>query len=264
MTSHHGKIDTVAPLALVTGGGAGIGRAVVTRLLDSGHQVLALDRDDHALNALPSHPALTTFPFDLTDLDTTAATLRELVAAHGPIRKLALNAGIWPGGPLIDMPLATFLANLNVNLVSPFLFLQTLAPVMRDAGGGAIVITASRNAFRSSTGNAGYDASKGGVVSLMRTAAGEFAGDNIRVNAVCPGVIRTPGNADAEDPAFKSAYRRNIPLDRYGEAEEIAAVAAFLLSDDASFVTGQTLIADGGQIACQDNARMPRADDTQG
>ena len=133
--------------------------------------------------------------------------------------------------------------------------MQCLAPVMAKAGGGAIVTVASRNAFRSSTNNAAYDASKAAVVGLTRTAAGEFACDNIRVNTVCPGVISTPGNIDAEELQFKAAYTKQIPMNRYGRPEEIASVVTFLLSDAASYLTGQAIIVDGGQIACQDNAR---------
>ena len=95
------------------------------------------------------------------------------------------------------------------------------------------------------------------MVSLMRTAAGEFSAFNIRVNAVCPGVTATPGNADCEAADFKNAYCRQIPLNRYAEADEIAAAATFLLGDDASFITGQTLAVDGGQtVQLQENIVM--------
>ena len=126
---------------------------------------------------------------------------------------------------------------------------------MAEAGGGGIVNIASRNAFRSSTNNAAYDASKAGLVALTRTAADELAKHNIRVNAVCPGVVATAGDPSIAEQPFYDAYRKQIPMNRYGRCEEIAGVVSFLLSDDASFITGQSVIADGGQIACQDNER---------
>jgi NAD(P)-dependent dehydrogenase (short-subunit alcohol dehydrogenase family) len=127
---------------------------------------------------------------------------------------------------------------------------------MAAAGGGAIVSTASRNAHRSSVNNAAYDASKAALVALTRTAAGEFARHKIRVNTISPGVISTPGTAEIEDPSFKGPYLKQIPMDRYGTPRDIASVYAFLFSADASFITGQDIIVDGGQIACQDNGRF--------
>ena len=119
-----------------------------------------------------------------------------------------------------------------------------------------MVCTCSRNAHRSSTNNAAYDASKAALLALVRTAAGEFAQDRIRVNAVSPGVVSTPSTAEIEQEPFRSTYLRQIPMDRYGTPADIAGVCLFLLSDDAGFITGQDLIVDGGQIACQDSSRL--------
>ena len=124
-------------------------------------------------------------------------------------------------------------------------------------GGASVVSMVSMSAFRSIPLVPGYGAAKAGLVALTRTAAGELARHHIRVNAVCPGVIATDVHGGlTDDPVFAAAYQRLIPMGRWGKPEEMASVVSFLLSDDASFITGQTIIADGGQIACQDNQRF--------
>ena len=211
------------PLALVTGAAQGIGEAVVERLLEDGLRVLALDRDAAGLQTLSrrlSAQPVSTVEFNLTLVAETPAFLQGLVAEHGPITRLALIAGVWPGAPIVEMTDETWDLNFRVNVTSPFAFMRSLAPVMATAGGGAIVATASRNAYRSSVDNAAYDASKAALLGLMRTASGEFAGYGIRVNAVSPGVISTPGTREIEDPSFKGPYLKQIPMDRYGSPRD--------------------------------------------
>lgn len=240
-----------AKLALVTGAGQGIGAATAHRLLREGFRVITLDKTATG----HTDDAIIDCEFDLEQTSEIGPLVERLVAAHGPITALVNNAGVWNGGPITELSDATWQRVLAVNLTAPFALIRAIAPVMAEAGGGSIVNIASRNAFRSSVNNAAYDASKAGVVALTRTAAGELAKDNIRVNAVCPGVISTPGDASAEEPLFKAAYTKQIPMDRYGSPDEIAGVIAFLLSNDSTFITGQSIIVDGGQIACQDNQR---------
>ncbi len=243
-------------MALVTGAVGGIGAAIVARLLHDGLRVLALDRDEEGLAALAAqHASISICAFDLAQLDATPDLLADLVQVHGVPTRLALNAGVWPGASIAKMTDEVWSLNFAVNVTSPFAFMRALAPQMARAGGGAIVCTASRNAYRSSVNNAAYDASKAALLGLVRTAAGEFAADRIRVNSVSPGVVATAATPEIEEPLFKAAYLKQIPMDRYGTPEDIAAVCAFLLSDDAGFLTGQDIIVDGGQIACQDNGR---------
>ena len=184
-------------LALVTGAAQGIGEALVRRLLADGMRVIAVDRDRAGLDRLAQasadpHP-VATVEFDLADIEGTAGFLQDLTEVHGPVTRLALNAGVWPGGPIVEMTDDVWNLNFLVNVTSPFVFMRGLAPIMRDAGGGAIVVTASRNAYRSSVNNAAYDASKAALLGLMRTASGEFAGYGIRVNAVSPRRYLDPG-----------------------------------------------------------------------
>ena len=245
-------------LALVTGAGQGIGAAVVRQLVREGMRVIALDKQPGLLDDLAQELGDPVIPcqFDLSAMEDIAGLIGQLTEQHGAMTALVNNAGIWPGGPIKELSDETWHLSFAINVDAPFAMMRSLAPVMAAAGGGAIVNVASRNAFRSSTGNAAYDASKAAVVALTRTAAGEFAADNIRVNAVCPGVISTPGGSDVEEPLFKAAYTKLIPMNRYGQPEEIAGVISFLLSGASSFLTGQSIIVDGGQIACQDNARF--------
>lgn len=252
--------DSSQSLCLVTGAASGIGKGIALRLISEGHRVIVLDKSEKLLDELVrecGREGIIPRHCDLSDWKQLGEVCQSLIQEHGPIRYLVNNAGVWPGGPLAQMPDTVWELNLAVNLSAPFALIRAIAPAMAKRGGGAIVNISSRNAFRSSTNNAAYDASKAALLALTRTAAGELAKDNIRVNAICPGVIATPGDAATiEDRLFKSAYLKLIPMDRYGDPKEIASVVWFLLSDAASFITGQSIIVDGGQIACQDNTRF--------
>jgi len=246
---------------LVTGGGSGIGKAIVQRVLaEKDTVVIALDISDDLLASVEQEfnsPNLITCKFDLARSEDIPGFVETLVREHGTISKLVNNAGVWDLKLITEMDDESWDDIFAVNVKAPFLLIRELAPGMASTGGGAIVNVVSRNAFRSSTKNAAYDASKAALLALTRTAAGELAGDGIRVNAVCPGMIHTPPNDSlVADELFSEVYRRLIPMNRFGQPEEMAGVVSFLLSGDASFVTGESITADGGQISCQDNDRL--------
>ena len=249
------------PLVLVTGAASGIGKATSERLLHDGARVIALDRSAKALAKLANEKGrnapLYVREFDLLQIGECSHLIRSLVREYGPITRLVNNAGIAHTAPISKTTDDQWNATMAINLTAPFALIRALIPVMTSVGGGRIVNVASRNALRSTNNVAAYNASKAGLLSLTQTAAGELAKHGIRVNSVCPGVINTPMTRDwVDDRVFYSAYIRQIPMGRFGKPEEIASIISFLLSDDAEFITGQTIIADGGQIACQDNERF--------
>lgn len=241
-------------LALVTGAASGIGKAIAQRFVAEGLSVIALDRTEGALRELAgAAPGIVPCAFDLSDLQAIPPLVRNLQAEHGPIAVLVNNAGAWCYEPLAGIPLDRWEQIYRVNVTAPFLLTREIAPGMAERRDGAIVNIASRNALVSSKGSAAYDSSKAALVAFTRTAAGEFAPHNVRVNAICPGVVDTPSNQDLFDDAEASAnYLRLIPQGRYGEPGEIAGIAYFLTTPDAAFITGQTIVADGGQMAFSD------------
>ena len=237
-------------LALVTGAAGAIGAAIVDRLVRDGLRVLALDRSAEDLDSLcAQHEEIVPYGFDLAQFESTTRFLDELIRTHGVPTRLALNAGVWPGASIVEMSDEIWNMNFAVNVSSPFAFMRALVPKMARVGGGGIVCTASRNAHRSSVNNAAYDASKAALLGLVRTAAGEFASDQIRVNAVSPGVVSTSAAPEIEEPLFSSAYRKQIPMNRYGTNGEIAQFALFLASDESTFCNGGVFLADGGLTA---------------
>ena len=241
-------------LAFVTGAGSGIGKAIAKRFSAEGHRVIALDRSEHALKQLAGRVA-NTIPcvFDLNDLEAIPGMAAKLVKENGAIDVLVNNAGAWCYEPLVDIALDRWEEIYRINTTAPFILTREIAPGMLERGDGVIVNIASRNAMVSSKGSAAYDSSKAALVAFTRTAAGEFAPHNVRVNAICPGVINTPANDDLLDNRETlDNYLKLIPQGRCGEPEEIAGIVHFLTTPDARFITGQTLVADGGQMAFSD------------
>ena len=240
---------------LVTGGTSGIGLATARRFLDEGSRVFVTGLDvgevSAALDELGDLGEVDGIAGDVSREPDVEAIVERAVIFLGPIDVLINNAGIARKSPFLDTGSEDWDRIIAVNLRGMFLIARAVGRLMVAGGdGGAIVNMASTNALGGEQDFVAYNASKGGVLQLTRTMAVELGVHGIRVNCVCPGFVDTPLNRDlATHQEFRDYERNQIPLGRRGTADEIAAVYAFLASDDASFVHGAALVVDGGQTA---------------
>jgi 3-oxoacyl-[acyl-carrier protein] reductase len=237
---------------VVTGAAQGIGRAVAERFLAEGASVVIQDLDGD-LAARTAHDLAQAGPVravggDVARREDVHAAVAACVEAFGRLDVMVPHAGIADVKPLLETDADTWQRVLDVNLTGVFHCLQEAGRAMAQQGsGGAIVVTASTNSFWVEQNMSPYNASKGGVVALVRTAALDLAAHGIRVNAVAPGVIRTRiSEWVIDDPVLGPEYLRKIPLKRFGMPSDVADVVAFLASADSSYITGQTLILAGG------------------
>lgn len=238
--------------AIVTGAGSGMGAAIARGLAAEGADVVGVDIDGDAVAAVAENAVGTIRPerVDVSDPDQVA-TLVETVAARGPIDVLCNNAGVLDDyAPAHETSWELWRRILGVNLDGPFLLSRAVAPVMVAQGKGAIVNTCSIAAYVAGGGGTAYTTSKHALLGLTRQLAFDYGPHGVRVNAVCPGAVatgmttelRTPEQANAHVDAAIAA----TPAGRWGEPDEIASVVLFLASDEASFVHGTPVLADGG------------------
>ena len=242
--------------ALVTGAASGIGAAVVRGLVAEGARVLALDVQDAALDALAVECGCMSARCDVTAETEVRAAVARALGAFGRLDAVVNAAGIVATDDVADIDDAVWSRLLDVNLTGAMRVCRAALPGMQKQRAGAIVNVASVAAFNASPGMASYAAGKAGLVALTRALANRYGADGIRANGLCPGWVRTPmSEREMRDAARAkgtsveaefAALGARIALGRVAAPEELARCALFLASDDASFVTGAVLVADGG------------------
>jgi NAD(P)-dependent dehydrogenase (short-subunit alcohol dehydrogenase family) len=240
-------------VAVVTGGGQGIGKAIASIFAEAGARVLLSDKIAETVQATAQELAgqggnvLATVS-DVRDAAQVDEMMKTALEAFGRIDILVNNAAGNFKTPFLDISEKGWDAVVRATLKSVFLCSQAAAKIMAGQKSGNIINIASMDAFRGTMGAAAYGASKAAVVSLTKTLALELAPYRIRVNAIAPGYIDTPGTAQWKTPEIEEQRKKIIPLSRTGRPEDIATVALFLASEASAYMTGETILVDGGLL----------------
>lgn len=243
--------DLRGKVALVTGGGRGIGAAIVTRFAEAGAHVVIANRttdvaEELAATLYARQLKADVAPLDRLDRDGLRALVDSVAAKHGRLDILVHNAGGCPWASLDELDQDKLDEVLALNLNAAIWLTQAAIPHMKRVGAGRVLVTSSVSARVAMGGGAHYSAAKAGVNAFLRGAAFELARDGITVNGVEAGFIAKPGRGSMSQPENRSRIEHFVPLGRMGEADDIAFAMLYLASPQARYVTGQTIVVDGG------------------
>lgn len=241
-----GKLDK--KIAIVTGAGQGIGAGVAAKLAAEGATVIVTDINEETAKATAAELGNDSIGIhtDVTDRDSVDAMVDQVMAEFGRIDVLVNNAGWDKGEPFVASEPETWDRVIQINLYGVFNTSKKVLPIMAEQGYGKVVNLGSDAGRVGSSGEAVYSAAKGGVIAFTKAVAREMARSQVNVNCVCPGPTDTPLFASMGGDKLREALQKAIPLKRLGQPEDLGNAIAFLASDEASFITGQTVSVSGG------------------
>ena len=246
------EFDLKAKVAIVTGGNGGIGRGIATGFARAGANIVIAARNEEKTTGVAKEiisigRGCLGIRCDVEKRDDIERTVEAALGEFGKVSILVNNAGISAGGPPQSIPEETWDRVLSINLKAVLVFSQAVFPALVEAGGGKIINIGSEYSIFGSAAVLPYSASKGGVIQMTKSLAVAWAGNNIQVNAIIPGWIRTDMTAPVIDyrPMYQAIVERT-PAGRFGEPEEVAGAAVFLASAASDFITGQSIVVDGG------------------